>query len=357
MKVDIKKLDHSEVELQISVPTADFMAGWQKAFKVLSQKTKIDGFRPGMAPEKVLIDKIGEDNILIEMADATIKKVYPDVIKNHELDVIGAPEVVLTKLAKDNPLEFKIKTAVMPTVKLPDYKKIAKKTSSEHPLETTASPDEVEKVITEILTQRQKTNTNKDGADAPKAETNSLPELTDDLVKTFGPFKGVADFKAKIKTNIEAEKEHKSREKRRLAIVEAIGQEAKFDLPPVLIEHETTKMLGEMKHQIEQMGMKFDDYLTHLKKTEQELKDSWQDEAKKRVVFGLVVHTLAEAEKIKPAPEETAKYKEMLKTQMGPEGGKVDEARLNSYVVNVLTNEKVMDLLDPKPEPTVKTKA
>ncbi len=350
MKVDIKKLPQSELEIEVSVPTEAFMTSWSQALKTLSQKTKIDGFRPGMAPEKVLIDKVGEDNILIEMADTTIKKVYPEVIKDKKIDAIGAPEVVLTKLAKNNPLEFKIKTAVMPEVKLPDYKKIAEATDKKHPLDTEVTKEEVEKVITEILTQKQKASSDKNPAD----ETTPLPELTDEMVKTFGPFESVADFKTKIKTNIQAEKEHKAREKKRLAIVEAIGEAAKFELPPVLIEHETSKMLGEMKHQIEQMGMKFDDYLTHLKKTEVELKEAWQGEAKKRVVFGLVVHTLAEAEKIKPSSEEVTKYAEMLKSQMGKEAEKVDEARLQSYVVNVLTNEKVMDLLDPKPTPKVK---
>lgn len=349
MQVDIKKLPQSEIEIQVSIPVEYFMTSWSQALKTLSQKTKIDGFRPGMAPEKVLIDKVGEDNILIEMADTTIKKVYPEVIKDNNIDAIGAPEVVLTKLAKDNPLEFKIKTAVMPEVKLPDYKKIAEATGKNHPLDEAVTEEDVEKVITEILTQRQKADSKKDLAD----KTTSLPELTDDMVKTFGPFKSVADFKTKIKTNLTVEKEHKAREKKRLAIVEAIGKEAKFDLPPVLIEHETSKMLGEMKHQIEQMGMKFDDYLTHLKKTEADLKEAWQDEAKKRVVFGLVVHTVAEAEKIKPNPEEITKYTEMLKSQMGKETEKVDESRLHSYVVNVLTNEKVMDLLDPKPTPKV----
>lgn len=43
-------------------------------------------------------------------------------------DAIGKPDVQITKMASGNPLEFKIISTVIPEVKLPDYKAIAKKT-------------------------------------------------------------------------------------------------------------------------------------------------------------------------------------------------------------------------------------
>ena len=50
------------------------------------------------------------------------------MIENEKLDVISRPVVSITKLARKNPLGFKIKTAVLPVIKLPDYKKgLAKK--------------------------------------------------------------------------------------------------------------------------------------------------------------------------------------------------------------------------------------
>ena len=317
MKTDIKKLEHSEVEITVTVPAEDFMLTWNPAVKKLGETTTIPGFRPGMAPNKILIDKIGEDKILLEMADQTIRDTYAKIIIDNKLD------------------------AIMPAISLPDYKKIAGEISPSYPIETEVTTEEIDQVIKEIQTRQQaslgQVSENKDEA---------LPELTDDYVKTLGKFESVADFKNKITDNIKAEKEHKSREKRRLAIIEKIGDEAKPDLPPVLIEHETEKMLDEMRHQIEQMGMKFNDYLNHLKKSEAELKAAWQDDAKKRVVFGLIIHAISEDKKLIPTTEEIDAQAEILKTQF-QDSEKIDISRLRSYIKNVLTNQKVMDFLDP----------
>lgn len=341
MKTDIKKLEHSEVEITVTVPTEDFMLTWNPAIKKLGETTTIPGFRPGMAPNKILIDKIGEDKILLEMADQTIRDTYAKIITDNKLDAIGAPSITLMKLAKDNPLEFKIITAIMPTISLPDYKKIAKEISPSYPIETEVTTEEIDQVIKEIQTRQQASL-----GQASENKDETLPELTDDYVKTLGKFESVTDFKNKITDNIKAEKEHKSREKRRLAIIEKIGDESKPDLPPVLIEHETEKMLDEMRHQIEQMGMKFNDYLNHLKKSETELKAAWQDDAKKRVVFGLIIHAISEDKKLIPTIEEIDAQAEILKTQF-QDSEKIDISRLRSYIKNVLTNQKVMDFLDP----------
>ena len=48
-------------------------------------------------------------------------------MKEHNIEAIGYPEVSITKIAKGSPLGFKLKVAVMPTITLPPYKKIAAK--------------------------------------------------------------------------------------------------------------------------------------------------------------------------------------------------------------------------------------
>jgi len=57
--------------------------------------------------------------------------IYLAIVKNEKLNVIGRPEVTITKLAPGNPVEFKIQTAVMPEITLPDYKNIASSVSVE----------------------------------------------------------------------------------------------------------------------------------------------------------------------------------------------------------------------------------
>ena len=264
-------------------------------------KKYLSGFRPGHAPEKIVVERIGEDRILFEMADRTLGQAYINILVEHKIDAVGEPEITLTKIAKDNPLGFKIKTAMMPEVKLPDYKNIASTVGAQNPDENTVTDEELNRAINDIRRSRIAPT-----ADQTTKENSEpvLPELTDEFVKTLGDFADVADFTAKVKVNMATEKKNRSRDNRRLAIIEKIGQQANIQIPKALVEHELEKMLAEMKGQIESMGLKFDDYLIHIKKTEGEMKIAWQDDAKKRVRFGLVVRKLAKTENIKPSDED-----------------------------------------------------
>ena len=61
-----------------------------------------------------------------------------------------------------------------------------------------------------------------------------------------------------------------------MEILEKTAEEIKQDMPKFLVETEKDKMAEEIKRNIAQMGMKWDDYLKHIKKTEEELKKDWE---------------------------------------------------------------------------------
>ena len=125
MKVEIINLPKSEVELKFQVPFEEWQVFFEEAARDLSRDLKIDGFRPGSAPLSLIEEKIGLEKILIEAAQRCIEKCYLKTIANNKIEALGQPIVSILKLAKGNPLEFKIRTAKMPKVELPDYRKIA----------------------------------------------------------------------------------------------------------------------------------------------------------------------------------------------------------------------------------------
>ncbi|HPV33662.1 MAG TPA: hypothetical protein PLS91_02175, partial [Candidatus Paceibacterota bacterium] len=169
-----------------------------------------------------------------------------------------------------------------------------------------------------------------------------LPELNDDFAKSLGQFKNLDDLRAKIKENMELEKKARAKDKRRLEIVEAVRNQAKLEIPKLLIDTEKEKMMAEMEHQISQMGLNFDDYLKHLKKTREELSAGWDDDAKKRVSFSLIVNEIARLEKITPPADELKNETDFLAERYKD----VDRRRLEAYAANVITNEKVLQMLE-----------
>lgn len=336
-KIEIKNLEGSEIDISGEIPTDEFSGYRAEVIKELGAEVEIAGFRPGHVPDNVLIKHLGEERILQAMAREAIASAYPIIIEENKLDVIGRPEITITKIAAGNPLGFKIRSAVMPKIKLPDYKKIAKEVMGE-PVEQVITPDEeVEKVILDIRRSRsQPTEPEK------KIEDKDLPELTDEEAKTLGKFESVADLKNKIKENLTEEKKYRAGEKRRLGMLDKIIAGMEIIMPKILVESELDKMLAEMRAEVERMGLKFDDYLTHLKKSADDLRKDWVGDAERRVKFGLAMDAIANLEKLAGTAEEIEKEVKHLLEHYP----KADPINVRNYVAAQLRHTKVFAWLE-----------
>ena len=334
-KVTIEKDDNSQVIITGEIPSEKLESYREEVVKQLSESVKIDGFRPGHVPENVLKEKVGAMTILQEMAEKALQAAYPVIMRENEVSGIGRPEIAITKLAEGNPLEYKITQAVMPDITLPDYKKIAAKFNAKFDKEATeivVTDEELDDVIKNVRNSRKQN---------PQDEKEIAPVLDDAFVKTLGDFETVDDFKTKLRANMKSEKEMRERDKRRIGIVEEIVKDTKVDVPEVMIERQLNQFLAEMRGNVEQMGAKFEDYLKHAKKTEEELKKEARPDAEKKVKFSLVLDAIAKEEKVEAPKEEVdAQVKKIMETY---KDASEDGAR--DYVSGILKNDQVFAML------------
>ena len=347
LKITVKKLPKSEVEIEGELNGEAFEAYFKKALKKLGEKVKLDGFREGKVPESVLLANIPEMQILEEMAEMALNEHYPKILEDEKIDAISRPEISILKLARNNPLGFKIKTAILPEIKLPDYKDIAKKiiskiTDKEKNVEVTE--EDLENTIMDIRKSRAPKvhvaeHEHKEGETHPEPE---LPEFNDDFVQALGPFKDIADFKDKLKTNIKLEKEMERKEKTRLKIIEKIIDESKMDVPEILVNIELDKILYKMESDITQMGLKFEDYLKHLNKTVEDLKKEFKGDAEKKAKLALILNEISKIEKIVADEEQVAKEVAAILEHYKD----ADPERARMHAENVLTNEKIFQFLE-----------
>jgi trigger factor len=351
MKTTVTKLPNSEVEIEGEIDAELFESYFTKALKKIGETLKLDGFRQGKIPEGVLLSKIPEISILEEMAEMALAENYPKIIADEKLDAISRPEISITKLARKNPLGFKIKTAIMPEIKLPDYKVIAKKVTGEitdAEKNIVVTDEDMESTITDIRKSRApKVNIaeheHKEGEVHPEPELpQEIPELNDAFVQALGPFKDVEDFKIKLKENIKLEKENHQKEKTRLKIIEKIIDESVLDLPQILIDIELDKILYRMESDITQMGLKFEDYLKHLNKTKEDLRKDFKVDAEKKAKLALILNEIAKEEKITADPEKVAMEVAAILEQYKD----ADPERAQMHAENVLTNEKIFQFLE-----------
>ncbi|MBP6884010.1 MAG: hypothetical protein KBC06_02150 [Candidatus Pacebacteria bacterium] len=346
MKVNIKKLPKNEVEIEGELEAEIFETYFKTALANIGSGVKIDGFRQGKIPEHVLLANIPEMKILEEMAQMALNEHYPKILEQEVLDLIGRPEIAITKLARNNPLGFKIKSAMMPEIKLADYKKIANNVLSavtEEEKNITVTEEDLESTIMDIRKSRAPKKHMAEGeVPAEEAQEAELPPFDDEFVQALGPFKNIEDFKEKLKLNIKLEKENQQKEKTRLKIVEKIVDDTAIDLPEILVEIELDKILYRMESDITQMGLKFEDYLKHLNKTVEDLRKEFRTDAEKKAKLGLVLSEISKVEKISATEEEVAKEVAHLLEHYQD----ADPERAKLHAENVLTNEKVFTFLE-----------
>lgn len=355
----LKNLEKSLVEIIGTIATETWEQHRIEAIKNINESVSIDGFRKGMVPENILIAKVGEMAILEEMAELALTPAYMDIMIDNKIDAIGRPNIQITKLAKDNPLEFKIITAVAPTVTLPDYKKISSDIiNQENPKDAEATEKDIADTIDKIRRSKNENHGhihNHDDKEDPdhlhsKEEktagknTNSepLPELTDEEVRKYGDFANRDEFKNKVKEIISAQKADQAVEKRRIKIADSLSDSTNIDMPEIMIESETNRIQAQFTDDIERMGVKLDDYLKHSKKTIDDIRKEWRPHAEKKVKLQLILNAIATKENIHPQKEEIEnEVKHILEHYKD-----ADREQVYTYAETVLTNEKVFQFLE-----------
>lgn len=362
MQVTIKKLENGEVEIAGELPEKDFEVYRKKALERIGKDIEVPGFRKGHVPEEVLTKKVSEMAVLEEMAQLALGETYPKILAGHKIDAIGQPEISITKLAKNNPFGFKIKTAVMPEVKLPDYKTIAKEAGGQKE-KVDVTDEDIEKTILDIRRMRSQSQKHPSSNEASKGHSKNtestkvsmkeiqppslekeenLPKLDDEFVKTLGDFKDVSDFKAKLKENMKLEKEIKIRDKQRIKIIDAIIEKSTIDLPQLLVDIELDKMIHQLQSDLSASGFKFEDYLKKINKSEADIRSGWKKDAEKRARFQLAVNKISIEENIKADEQDiNAEVDRLMETYKG-----ADPQRARALVEHKLVNEKVFQFLE-----------
>lgn len=357
VKTDTKKIEKSQVEISVVMKSEDFAVYYDKALSKITEIAEVDGFRKGHAPKELILSKFGEAAILQEMSDMAVQDTFAQAILDSKVDAIGRPDVMVTKLAKDNDFEYKLTVAVIPELDLPDYHKLAKAVAKD---KVEVDEKDVEDVVLEVRKMRAHKDLHKDEAgnevehdhkdeshnhahdEIDKKSVDELPELTDEYVATLGDFKSVDEFLVKVRENVTLEKEQRNLEKRRNEILQVIVDNTKGEIPEILIESETDRMLAQMKGDVAQMGGKFDEYLSYIKKTETDLRNEWRADAEKRAKIQIVLNTIAKEHKIEPEKDLVEKEATRL-TEMYSDA---DMERARDYVYQLMQNEEVLKFLE-----------
>jgi trigger factor len=121
MQHEIKKLEHSQIELLLRFDEAEWKAATKKSFDKLAANVEVPGFRKGHAPEAMVKARIDQNRMYNQAIDSLLGDAYRKVMTEEKIVPWTRPNVDVTKMS-DVELEVKITVTTAPEVKLGQYK-------------------------------------------------------------------------------------------------------------------------------------------------------------------------------------------------------------------------------------------
>lgn len=122
MKTTIEKQPENIVKVDIEVPAKDAVNYYNNAAKILAQYVNIPGFRKGKAPRNIVEQNIGEERIKHEALEGALPKIFSEVIKENDFDVVAQPYVESYDYKIGEDLRIVAKLELRPEVTLGEYK-------------------------------------------------------------------------------------------------------------------------------------------------------------------------------------------------------------------------------------------
>jgi len=410
MKYEIKELSQTKRKAEVEVDAGDFDNYYAQALSEISKEVELPGFRKGKAPEKMVEEKLNQATVLSEAAEAAIRDNWMKILKETGAEAVSSPKVEIVKIAKGNPFVFTAEFEVLPEIKLPNLESVSKGIKREEvkvedkEVEDTLEwlrqsrakfsnkeaaaekddlvefvfrcttiendPDKKDRIVLgkghylkgmeDALAGRKRgeekdfeteTTDKKKETIHVKVESVSkmeLPEINDEWVKTLGSFSKVDDLKEDIRKGIKQEKEVAEKQKQREQAIQKILEKVKFEAPSVLVEREVGYMIDNVKSRVaSELNMPFEEYLSQIKKTEDEVRKEFGKIAEDKVKGFLVLHQIEKDEKIEVSDKEIDdKIEEMINSYPDKESARknMDRDHLKMHIEDEMKREKIFKL-------------
>ena len=174
-----------------------------------------------------------------------------------------------------------------------------------------------------------------------------LPELDDEFAKDVSEFDTLDELKADIKAKQEKQNEEKAKYETQDAVIKALCEKTKVEIPSGMVEMEVENMLKDFEQRLAYQGLNLAQYFKMMGKTEEEVKKEYEPQAIEGIKSRLALEAVIKAEKIEATDKEVEdKMKEMAKNY-GKENDEefLKNENVKNYIKQGLESEKAIDFL------------
>ncbi|MBD5087534.1 MAG: trigger factor [Clostridiales bacterium] len=138
-------------------------------------------------------------------------------------------------------------------------------------------------------------------------KVKELPELDDDFAQDVSDCETLEEYKDTLREEIRSRKEDAAKNAKEDAVIEAIIEDAKMDIPNPMIDTQVRQMAEDFARRISQQGISLDQYFQFTGMNPESFLEQMKPQALKRIQSRLVLEAVVAAEGIKATEEEIEK--------------------------------------------------
>ena len=185
-----------------------------------------------------------------------------------------------------------------------------------------------------------------------------LPELDDEFAKDVSEFDTLKELKDSIKERLVKENEQKAKYEKEDAVMKVVTEGMKVDIPAGMVEVEVDNMVKDMEQRMSYQGLKLEQYLKMLNKTEAEFRKDYEPQAIEAIKSRLALEAIIKAEKIEATEKDVKEKLEEMAKNYGKTAEELEKNdNIKEYIKQGIENEKAIEFLVENSKEVAKKKS
>ena len=180
-----------------------------------------------------------------------------------------------------------------------------------------------------------------------------LPVLDDEFAKDVSEFSTLEEYKADLRKHMQESADERAKSQMESQLLEKITNNAKVDIPEVMVENEIDNMVRDMDYRLRYSGLSLEKYLEMSNTSMEDFRAQYKDSAYNRVKTQLVLEaitkkegiTVEEADREKEYQKLAEQYMrdvEDIKKSFGGSPEYIDDGILVQKTIDMLMSEAVL---------------
>jgi trigger factor len=251
------------------------------------KSTELPGFRKGMAPKEMVAEKSDVSKLYGEVINELLQRYYPQALKENLITPISNPKVEIKEFNLEKEFEFVATVATRPEVKVGEFCKYFGRVQEKK--EKTTKEENAKKLV------------------AGEKLEDSHAHLTPNEV------------------------------------IDILIDASELDVPELLIEEETERMMSRLVDQAQSIGLSLEQYLKAQNKTSEQLRSEYSKIAERSLKAEFILSNLANTEKIEVTDTE---IEDVAKASGNPEVlEQLKDPVQKWYIKSILEKNKLISKL------------